>query len=141
MQVNVIYLFILNGTLCPSAWIGSCVLQPALLTAYPNLVISLDNADRVPSYRTLRFGFRVTMKLLYGNPVARSISLRLLLVHALSSLLQINCSIRAMLSAAPAERFRSPPLVRLDRPVAAIFLIKRYKAHFFHFLEGNSAII
>jgi len=36
------------------------------------------------------------MKLLYGNPVARSISLRLLSVHALSSLLQINCSVRTM---------------------------------------------
>ena len=64
------------------------------------------------------------LTLLCEIPVARSISLGLLLVPGLSSWLQINCSARAMLSAVRDERFRPRPVVRLDRPVALIFFNK-----------------
>src|SRR6218665_2648020 len=63
------------------------------------------------------------LTLLCEIPVARLISLGLILVPGLSFWLQINCSTCVMLSAMLAELFRPPPyVIRLDRPAALIFL-------------------
>src|SRR6218665_2707310 len=83
---------------------------------------------------------RLTVGLLRKILVARSISLKLLLVPGLLSWLQINSSTCAMFAEVRAERFR-PQLRLLDVPVESICLINRCRAYLFHFLKGNSIII